>query len=401
MSKKDIKNPPGKRRPPLNPKGSREDRKPAYVPPDSDDEQTGDILQDNPATAVFLKAFAVLMVIMIGVVIANAYQYYKRPEVTYVVERGDVITSTYGKGHIEPKNIQKIALELPDISVVNAVHADVDNVVRRGDLLIEISDKILISRIFIASQHIDYYKLNYKNAVEFFHRRYATEADLKREKQKLEDAERQLEFYKSFVDNTKIYAERNGIVLERNVDPGDKVEPGQTLMWVGERSPRWVMLDIEEEEARNIRIGDQAMLYFGYVAAPRMEDYEHHGIVSRIVPPLKYKDLPFEKDTYEIYVEPDPEAPQPPSRTPVSAEILHKDVTDVPWVQYRSVYKETYVFVKEPDGTVKARYVELGAKGHRGNRIEVIRGLDVGERVVLFPQEYVARYGRPDLPPAD
>lgn len=404
MTSKDIKNRPGLRRPPLNPKGGKHGRSgtPATF---TLREQVGpsEIMapEDDPAWGWFMRIFVTAMVVAMGVVIANAYQYYKRPYVTYTVSKGEVVTSVYAKGQVEPKNIQKMISLLPDIAVVNKVNAKVGDLVKRGTLVFEISDKILLSRILESSQLVDYQRMLLRGAQIYLREGRADQKDVDERRLELQDAERRMDFYVNFLPDTKIHAELSGYVLRLDVEPDDVIKPGQLLMWLGEASPRWVMLEMEENLATKISPGDEVRLYVGFKGSPKIKDYTESGTVSKIVPPLRYKELPFEEDTYEVYVDLAPEVrPQPEALMPVSAEILNRRVQDVTWVNYRSIYKYTYVLVKKPDGTVEARYVELGEKGHRGKKVEVISGVEPGEEVLSFPEDYVSRFGDIELPGA-
>jgi membrane fusion protein, multidrug efflux system len=72
---------------------------------------------------------------------------------------------------------------------------------------------------------------------------------------------------------TKIYAPANGIVGKRTVERGSRIEPGQTLMYVTETDDIWVTADFKETQLARMQPGQQVTIrvdtfgknYRGYV----------------------------------------------------------------------------------------------------------------------------------------
>ncbi len=93
------------------------------------------------------------------------------------------------------------------------------------------------------------------------------QADLDAAKAALDQARLNLSY-------TRIYAPANGIVGKRNVQLGSRIQPGQTLMFVTESDEIWVMADFKETQLARMHRGQKVTVhvdtfgrdYQGYVA---------------------------------------------------------------------------------------------------------------------------------------
>ena len=92
--------------------------------------------------------------------------------------------------------------------------------------------------------------------------RLAAEAPaLKQAEAKLEAAERDLALAELDLKYTDIVAEIDGVVTRRNVNPGNDVQVGQSLMAVRSLNEIWVDANFKETQLRDLRIGQSADLY--------------------------------------------------------------------------------------------------------------------------------------------
>jgi membrane fusion protein, multidrug efflux system len=82
----------------------------------------------------------------------------------------------------------------------------------------------------------------------------AREADVDAAKATLEQALLNLSY-------TKIYAPANGIVGKRSVELGSRIEPGQTLMFVTETDEIWVTANFKETQLARMRRGEQVTIH--------------------------------------------------------------------------------------------------------------------------------------------
>jgi membrane fusion protein (multidrug efflux system) len=117
------------------------------------------------------------------------------------------------------------------------------------------------------------YNLTPKEIIEEFYRRdpqgdinkiYAQvmrEApSLKQAQASLEQAQRDLDQAKLDLSYCTIVAEIDGVITRRNVNPGNNVQVGQTLMAIRSLRDIWVDANFKETQLRDLRIGQRAEL---------------------------------------------------------------------------------------------------------------------------------------------
>jgi membrane fusion protein, multidrug efflux system len=117
------------------------------------------------------------------------------------------------------------------------------------------------------------YNLTPKQTLEEFYRRdpsgdldriYAAVLEsapsLKQAETNLKQAERDLEQANLNLRYCRIVAEIDGVVTRRNVNPGNNVQVGQTLMAIRSLTDIWIDANFKETQLRNLRIGQHVAL---------------------------------------------------------------------------------------------------------------------------------------------
>ncbi len=84
---------------------------------------------------------------------------------------------------------------------------------------------------------------------------------VKQAEAKLEKAQRDLELAQLNLSYCDIVAEIDGVITRRNVNPGNNVEIGQSLMAIRSLGEIWVEANFKETELSDLRIGQHADLY--------------------------------------------------------------------------------------------------------------------------------------------
>lgn len=108
----------------------------------------------------------------------------------------------------------------------------------------------------------EFYKLDPKGDVNRTFDRLAAEAPtVKQAEAKLEAAKRDLALAELNLRYCDIVAEIDGVVTRRNVNPGNDVQVGQSLMAVRSLSEIWVDANFKETQLRDLRIGQPVDLY--------------------------------------------------------------------------------------------------------------------------------------------
>jgi membrane fusion protein (multidrug efflux system) len=112
----------------------------------------------------------------------------------------------------------------------------------------------------------EFYKLDPKGDVNRTFDRLAAEAPaVKQAEAKLEAAKRDLALAELDLRYCDIVAEIDGVVTRRNVNPGNDVQAGQSLMAVRSLSEIWVDANFKETQLGDLRIGQTADLLCRHV----------------------------------------------------------------------------------------------------------------------------------------
>ena len=169
---------------------------------------------------------------------------------------------------------------------------------------------------------------------------------------------------------------RDGAVVEKNLLPGQQVtaEAGSSLMVVADLSSVWVMADLFENQASEVRPGALAR-----VTSPSMPELELEGraeMVSAVVDPVRH--------TVPVRVRlANPEGQLRPNiyaRVRFATRKRPDDAVEIPASALVSDGDRQYVYVEDTAGHFVRREVTTGS-AHEG-RVPVIRGLARGETIV-------------------
>ena len=108
----------------------------------------------------------------------------------------------------------------------------------------------------------EFEKLDPKGDIDrTFDRLAAAAPAVKQAEAKLEAAKRDLALAELDLRYCDVVAEIDGVVTRRNVNPGNDVQVGQSLMAVRSLSEIWIDANFKETQLRDLRIGQAADLY--------------------------------------------------------------------------------------------------------------------------------------------
>jgi Cu(I)/Ag(I) efflux system membrane fusion protein len=169
----------------------------------------------------------------------------------------------------------------------------------------------------------------------------------------------------------KILAPSDGIVLARNVSIGRTFARGEEWFRVADLSRVWVVADVLGDDATQVRPGMEAR-----VTLPR----ERLAFTARVSDVLPQFNRETGARTVRLEVDNTGDVLRP--EMPVDVEIATPFAPAVvlPSEAVIDSGLRTTVYVEREPGSYEAREIEAGWR--RDGRIEVIRGLRVGERVV-------------------
>jgi HlyD family secretion protein len=352
--------------------------------------------------------------IVIAVIGGGAYAWFKGRksgdgDLTLVaVERGTIVEKAVAIGQIEPRFEFKVKSKLPGI--VKNCSVEVGDSVRAGDPLFEIVPDPTPTELVEAQRRLDSAQSAYTRAESAWQRAQqlgsegitpADELDAKRESFELADIE-----LASAKDNLELVRKGRiagrgrtmesvirspaaGIVLARNIDPGDPVVPltsfqeGTELATIADMGDLIFRGTVDEIDVGKLHVGVEARLKVG--ALPESVVTGH---LTRIAPQAKEEEG---ARLFEVEIELDPtEDVMLRAGYSANADLVIREKADILLIPERLVVFEdegakTSVEVPGEGPEAEPRKVEITTGLSDGLNIEVVSGLEEGDQVIQRP----------------
>ncbi len=287
-------------------------------------------------------------------------------------------------GTIEPIHQSSVAAKI--LAKVNEVNVSAGQLVEAGEVLVILNDDDLQSRLKQAEAQRDSAIARAQQAKSDFDRaqrliannaisraEYDGLATLVRTSEaELQRSERAIEEARVFIDYAVIRAPYAGMVVEKQVQAGDTVSPGQTLLTLYDPNQMQLVADVRESLAMKLKIGQEL--------PAKLETLDHAcmATVREVVPQADAGSRSFQVKV---------SGPCPPGIYSgmfgrLMLPLGDEELLIVPQTAIRRVGQLTLVDVVTDDVLVR-RHVQLGRSIDGGN-VEVLSGLSAGERVVVL-----------------
>lgn len=190
-------------------------------------------------------------------------------------------------------------------------------------------------------------------------------------KARLEGATIQLEY-------TTIESPLDGVVTERLVDVGDRVNVNEALFTVQEFPPLWARIYVPEKSLPELNVGQQAS-----IVVETYPEMKFEGRIKMISPTVDSS-----SGTVKVTIE-----VASPGRflrpgmfgTVLIATQTHPDALVIPKKAIVRERDTNYLYVINTDGTVARREIETGFSEE--NRVEILNGVSEGESIVSVGHE--------------
>lgn len=285
-------------------------------------------------------------------------------------------------GTVVPVRQSDIASRI--LSRVVSVPIQAGEHVSTGDQLIELDDTDLRQRIEQNEAQIsaevsavDQASEEFRRASLAFDQRAAsalevisTKNTLDAAKARLEQAQRRRDESETILGYAKITAPFDGIVIEKHVQIGDTVIPGQKLLTMYDPTQMQLVANVRESLTSRLRVGDEVKAQIESI------NLTCNATVSEIVPQASTQSRSFEVKV----IGPCPEGVYPGMYGKLHIPLNDEKLLVIPALTIHHVGQLTLVRVFDGQ-SILTRSVRLGR--HIGDNVEVLAGLKEGERVVL------------------
>jgi RND family efflux transporter MFP subunit len=294
-----------------------------------------------------------------------------RIEVDVAHSRNVAQVKTY-TANVEADNINNISPSSPNR--IKTITVEVGDRVRKGQTLATL-DPVNINQTKL---NLEQTKREYDRAVTLLEIGAGTQQTVEQLKTQLDVAQTQ---YNNLLENAVLTSPINGVVTERNYDPGD-MSSSLPILTVGQLSPIVkVMINVSENDLTLVRAGMPVDVTFDAFPGETF-----NGKIERIHPTVDTATRTF---SVEVQISNRDERILPGMFARVEINLGNKDNVVVP---DRAIVKQTgsgnrYVYVYR-NGTVSYHKVELGQR--LDDAYELLSGINDGDTVVIAGQTKLA-----------
>jgi len=385
-----------------------------------------------------LGAFAVLVIIVVGLVAATRGSAKIEPSKLARVERGDLARNVVATGKIEP--ITKVEVKSKASGIVQKLLVDYGESVKRDQVLAELDKEELLAQVnqqkaslqaaeaaahaadadlqrakvdaegpdipmlkrayeraqtmakdgVVSQSVLDDAQKNYELAVNKQQLGKAnvisSSAKLKQAEAQVAQAQATLAQKEKEYHNSTIVSPIDGVVLSRDVEVGSAVS---SILVLGSSATLVMTLgDIREVYVKGkVDESDIGKVYMGQPARIKVESYKDRTFSGKVT---KISPMGVEKDnvtTFEVRVSIDNSKGELKSQMTANAEILleeHKGILMVPEgaLMYDKDRKAS-VEVPDPNGKDGRRKIPVTVGISNGSKTELLSGLKQGDQVIL------------------
>jgi HlyD family secretion protein len=346
------------------------------------------------------------------------------PKVTVVkVERRDLTAQVYGNGTVEAKVVVGVSSKITGRIV--ELYADQGDQVKRGQLLarLEATDFIQLQRqseasVTKASANLAMEKANLRKAkanlvlaeknagrfrtlagknlvsrleaeqyenIHLVAREEVARSIAALESARMEQAGNRagLDFARSKVADTLVYALQDGVIITRELEKGATVTPGQVIFSLADPGTVWVKANVDESQLKGVAVGKNALITLRSAPGEQLL-----GRVARL-------GRESDRTTEELEVDVSFSPQRKDFRLGEQADVYiatasRQHVPSLPSAALVSKDKTRGVWVVE-NGRLKFKPVTIGIEDRR-NFTEILAGLAGSEQIVAAPPQQAAGF---------
>jgi len=260
--------------------------------------------------------------------------------------------------------------------IITAVNVEEGNIVRHNSVLLQLEDHV--QQLAEQKAHVVFKKkeADFQRVRESFEKKIISKVDYDNAQYELQEAEINWKQAQLDFGYTRVTSPINGIVAERLVRTGDRVQPSTKLFHIVDTSEKIVRVYIPEKDISAVQAGQEALLVSEF-----LDDGQFQGTIKRISPVVDPNSGTF-KVTIGIS---DPQnALRPGMFTSVRIiTAVHENVIAVP--KDALVYDSgmPFVFVVKNDAAHKIP-LKQGFSDER--YVESLEGLSAGDRIIIVGQ---------------
>jgi RND family efflux transporter MFP subunit len=153
-------------------------------------------------------------------------------------------------GMVEPSMPVNLTAAIP--SRVIRVPVDLGATVRPGDILVQLDRRLFEAKLAAARAEYDYAENQLQRGQALMERQFGAEVDLEKARAREATAREALVQSEINLENTRVISPVYGVVLERNINPGENTKPGQSLIQLGVLEPAMMVAQVPEDRIDDV-----------------------------------------------------------------------------------------------------------------------------------------------------
>jgi membrane fusion protein (multidrug efflux system) len=307
-----------------------------------------------------------------------------RSEQTITVSVQELVPETFTE-RIQLTGIVKayddVMISPEEGGVVSEWKVEKGRYVNRGDVLLTLKDDVLRPSFEGADAQYKTSELTYEKQKKVFTEQAISEWQLRTSEYGRDAAKAQADVMRARLDRTQLRSPIEGILDDRFVDEGEMASPGVPIARVVNVNKVKILINVPERYAGTITQG--ARITMTVIAFP---GDEFKGNISYIGATVSADNRTF---PVEVVI-PNPGRKLKPEM--IGKAFILRDVKNkvllVDGDVIQQVERQKYVVYVEHDGKAVERQVELG--GHGGGKVEIIAGLQSGDRIITSGYQNIA-----------
>ena len=368
-----------------------------------------------------IKLFTVI------IIAAIAFYFWKLAPVkvqTFEVKSSSIQQTVFGTGTLEGKN--RLAISPRETGAIRKLYADQGDVVKAGTLLVEMDSddivqqlKVAVAELTVAQaalQRIDAEirsaRANLEYANTMFQRsekllssnaesrstydknrqnKLVAKAELEQAEKRRIEAEAtlakhqaQIAYYKTKLSETRLAAPFDALIVRRNREQGAIVNPGVSIIDIVDTSAIWASVWVDETQIALLQTGLAVDVVFRAFPNQRFT-----GKICRL-----WRETDRETREYKVDIALDKLPPNWTLGQRLEVYIKVSKPENCVNIPANLVsWKNNQPFVLAVvDGKITERPVKLGIRSQ--NKVEIISGLQAGDKIVMQPQKNLSYVNR-------
>ena len=279
------------------------------------------------------------------------------------------------------KAYEDVMISPEEGGVVNEWKVSKGHYVKKNDVLVTMKDDVLRPNYEAADAQYKTTELTYQKQRSVFAEQGVSEWQVKTSEYGRDAAKAQAEMMHARLERTQIRSPVGGILDERFVDEGEMAQAGGPIARVVNISHVKILINVPERYAGSITLGTAVTMTV--LAYPGEEFSGRIGYIGATVSP--------DNRTFPVEVvisNPGSKLkPEMIGRVFILQSVKNKALlVDGDIIQ--QVDRQKFVVYVVKDGRAVERSVQLG--GHGGDKVEILAGLEIGDRVITSGYQNVA-----------